>query len=75
MLDAPVSGGVLGAETGTLTFMVGGSEEAYLAAKPLFFSMGKNIIYCGGAGNGSLSLSPLISLLNNLGIAFDKGRP
>ncbi|CAK9141182.1 unnamed protein product [Ilex paraguariensis] len=64
MLDAPVSGGVLGAETGTLTFMVGGSEEAYLAAKPLFFSMGKNIIYCGGAGNGSVA-----KICNNLAMA------
>ncbi|XP_041024286.1 probable 3-hydroxyisobutyrate dehydrogenase, mitochondrial isoform X4 [Juglans microcarpa x Juglans regia] len=53
MLDAPVSGGVLAAEAGTLSFMVGGSEEAYLAAKPLLLSMGKNTIYCGKAGNGS----------------------
>ncbi|XP_035544040.1 probable 3-hydroxyisobutyrate dehydrogenase, mitochondrial isoform X3 [Juglans regia] len=53
MLDAPVSGGVLAAEAGTLAFMVGGSEEAYLAAKPLLLSMGKNTIYCGKAGNGS----------------------
>ncbi|XP_075666784.1 putative 3-hydroxyisobutyrate dehydrogenase, mitochondrial [Castanea sativa] len=55
MLDAPVSGGVLAAEAGTLTFMVGGSEEAFLAAKPLFLLMGKNTIYCGKAGNGSVS--------------------
>lgn len=34
---------------------VGGSEKAYLAAKPLFLSMGKNTIYCGEAGNGSVS--------------------
>ena len=34
---------------------VGGSEEAYLAAKPLFLSMGKNTVYCGGAGNGSVN--------------------
>ncbi|KAG2689463.1 hypothetical protein I3760_09G139400 [Carya illinoinensis] len=54
MLDAPVSGGVLAAEAGTLAFMVGGSEEAYLAAKPLLLSMGKNTIYCGKAGNGSV---------------------
>ncbi|XP_062012599.1 probable 3-hydroxyisobutyrate dehydrogenase, mitochondrial isoform X2 [Rosa rugosa] len=56
LLDAPVSGGVLAAEAGTLTFMVGGSEEAYMAAEPLFLSMGKNTVYCGGAGNGSCSL-------------------
>ncbi|KAI6678520.1 hypothetical protein NL676_039316 [Syzygium grande] len=52
MLDAPVSGGVLAAEAGSLTFMVGGSEEAYLAAKLLLLSMGKSTIYCGGVGNG-----------------------
>ncbi|KAB5521941.1 hypothetical protein DKX38_026260 [Salix brachista] len=115
MLDAPVSGGVLAAEAGTLTFMVwfliflripfhflflswfhkfslelvgfkaarletrdpilgerqkiffiqvGGSEDAYLAAKPLFLSMGKNAIYCGGAGTGSAA-----KICNNLAMA------
>ncbi|KAL0442440.1 UNVERIFIED_CONTAM: LRR receptor-like serine/threonine-protein kinase GHR1 [Sesamum latifolium] len=64
MLDAPVSGGVLSAETGSLTFMVGGSEEAYRSAKPLFLSMGKNIIYCGGPGNGSSA-----KICNNLAMA------
>ncbi|KAG6790840.1 hypothetical protein POTOM_007009 [Populus tomentosa] len=64
MLDAPVSGGVLAAEAGTLTFMVGGSEDAYLAAKPLFLSMGKNAIYCGGAGTGSAA-----KICNNLALA------
>ncbi|KAL5577405.1 hypothetical protein UlMin_019104 [Ulmus minor] len=65
MLDAPVSGGVLAAESGTLTFMVGGSEEAYLAAKPLFLAMGKNTVYCGGAGNGSAA-----KICNNLTMAI-----
>ncbi|KAH9796042.1 putative 3-hydroxyisobutyrate dehydrogenase [Citrus sinensis] len=64
MLDAPVSGGVLAAEAGTLTFMVGGSEDAYQAAKPLFLSMGKNTIYCGGAGNGAAA-----KICNNLTMA------
>ncbi|KAG6642466.1 probable 3-hydroxyisobutyrate dehydrogenase, mitochondrial isoform X1 [Carya illinoinensis] len=64
MLDAPVSGGVLAAEAGTLAFMVGGSEEAYLAAKPLLLSMGKNTIYCGKAGNGSAA-----KICNNLAMA------
>ncbi|KAG1331842.1 3-hydroxyisobutyrate dehydrogenase [Cocos nucifera] len=54
MLDAPVSGGVPAAQAGTLTFMVGGLEEAYLAAKPLLLSMGKQTIYCGGSGNGAI---------------------
>ena len=41
-LDAPVSGGVGGAENGTLTFMVGGTEDAYQIMLPLFEVMGKN---------------------------------
>ncbi|KAK9267348.1 hypothetical protein L1049_009772 [Liquidambar formosana] len=64
MLDAPVSGGILAAEAGTLTFMVGGSEDIYLASKPLFLSMGKNTIYCGGSGNGSAA-----KICNNLAMA------
>ena len=52
MLDAPVSGGVGGAEAATLTFMVGGSEAGFSAAEPYLAQMGKNIIHAGGAGNG-----------------------
>jgi len=52
MVDAPVSGGVGGAEAGTLTFMVGGSEAAFAQAEPYLAVMGKNIIHAGGAGNG-----------------------
>ena len=52
MLDAPVSGGVGGAEAGTLTFMVGGPEDAFADAKPLFDIMGKTVVHAGGAGNG-----------------------
>ena len=52
MLDAPVSGGVVGAEAGTLTFMVGGSTEAFQRAQPILNCMGKNIIHAGNAGNG-----------------------
>ncbi|CAD5169367.1 unnamed protein product [Musa acuminata subsp. malaccensis] len=74
MLDAPVSGGVPAAEAGTLTFMIGGMEEAYLAAKPLFLSMGKNTIYCGGTGNGVVSLLLCLNyaakLCNNLALAI-----
>ena len=51
-LDAPVSGGVGGATAGTLTFMCGGSAEAFAAAKPLLETMGKRIVHCGGAGAG-----------------------
>jgi 3-hydroxyisobutyrate dehydrogenase len=52
MLDAPVSGGVGGAEAGTLTFMVGGPEAAFARGKPLFEVMGRTIVHAGGAGNG-----------------------
>ena len=52
MVDAPVSGGVGGAEAGTLTFMVGGTPEAYEAAKPFLELMGKTVVHAGGAGNG-----------------------
>jgi 2-hydroxy-3-oxopropionate reductase len=51
-LDAPVSGGDVGAKNATLTIMVGGSEEAFARAKPLFELMGKNITLVGGNGDG-----------------------
>jgi len=51
-LDAPVSGGVGGASAGTLTFMCGGSDEAFARAKPILEAMGKRIVHCGGAGAG-----------------------
>lgn len=51
-LDAPVSGGVGGAQGGTLTFMVGGSEAAFMKAKPLFDIMGQKAVHCGTSGNG-----------------------
>jgi len=52
MLDAPVSGGVGGAEAGTLTFMVGGSDAAFGRARPILDVMGGNIFHAGGPGNG-----------------------
>jgi 3-hydroxyisobutyrate dehydrogenase len=51
-VDAPVSGGVGGAKAGTLTFMCGGSEEAFAAARPILEQMGKRIVHCGDAGAG-----------------------
>ena len=51
-LDAPVSGGVGGASAGTLTFMCGGSDEAFAKAKPILEAMGKRIVHCGGPGAG-----------------------
>jgi 3-hydroxyisobutyrate dehydrogenase len=52
MLDAPVSGGVGGATAGTLTFMVGGSVQAFTRAESILQCMGKTIVHAGGAGNG-----------------------
>ena len=52
MLDAPVSGGVGGASAGTLTFMVGGSAQAFTRAQSILEKMGKAIVHAGGAGNG-----------------------
>ncbi|MGE0034174.1 MAG: 3-hydroxyisobutyrate dehydrogenase [Xanthobacteraceae bacterium] len=52
MVDAPVSGGVTGAQAATLTFMVGGPETAFARALPLLEAMGKTIVHAGGAGNG-----------------------
>ena len=51
-LDAPVSGGTGGATAGTLTFMVGGEDQAFARAKPVLEKMGKNIFHAGGGGNG-----------------------
>ncbi len=51
-LDAPVSGGVGGASAGTLTFMVGGTSEAFETAAPLFEAMGQKSVHCGPSGNG-----------------------
>jgi 3-hydroxyisobutyrate dehydrogenase len=52
MLDAPVSGGVAGAEGGTLTFMVGGSADAFEKGRPYFEVMGRTVVHAGGPGNG-----------------------
>ena len=51
-LDAPVSGGIGGADAGTLTFMVGGPDAAFAAAVPLLDIMGQKTVHCGPAGNG-----------------------
>lgn len=51
-LDAPVSGGIGGATAGTLTFMVGGTEEAFKKVTPLLDIMGQRIVHCGDGGAG-----------------------
>ncbi|WP_339062241.1 NAD(P)-dependent oxidoreductase [Tepidibacillus marianensis] len=60
-LDAPISGGPMGAEAGTLTIMVGGDKEVYEKAYSVFKAMGKTILYMGKTGNGSVA-----KLINNM---------
>jgi 3-hydroxyisobutyrate dehydrogenase len=52
MVDAPVSGGVAGAEAATLTFMVGGPDAAFAKARPVLERMGRAVVHAGGPGNG-----------------------
>jgi 3-hydroxyisobutyrate dehydrogenase len=52
LVDAPVSGGTMGAAAGTLTFMVGGTTEAFERAQPILAKMGRKIVHCGEAGAG-----------------------
>lgn len=54
-LDAPVSGGEAGAKAGTLSIMVGGEEEAFRRAMPVFQTLGKNILLVGGPGAGQVT--------------------
>ncbi|WP_411890494.1 3-hydroxyisobutyrate dehydrogenase [Yoonia sp. SDW83-1] len=51
-IDAPVSGGIGGAQAGTLTFMAGGPDAAFATVKPLFDIMGQKAVHCGASGNG-----------------------
>lgn len=60
-LDAPVSGGISGAMAGTLTFMVGGSANAFAQAEPLFQIMGGKVVHCGAAGDGQA-----VKICNNM---------
>ncbi|MEO0635638.1 MAG: 3-hydroxyisobutyrate dehydrogenase [Pseudomonadota bacterium] len=77
-LDAPVSGGAGGATAGTLTFMVGGEEQAFRRAEPLFQIMGSKAVHCGGPAAGQS-----VKIVNNMllsttmagtGEAFNLGR-
>ena len=54
LLDAPVSGGVIGARTGLLAIMVGGDEGIYQQVKPILDDFGDNVVYCGEIGAGSI---------------------
>lgn len=61
MLDAPVAGGVTGAEAGTLSVMIGGDREAFERVKPVLSAFGARLFYCGPSGNGAIT-----KLCNNL---------
>ncbi|MBL3574921.1 3-hydroxyisobutyrate dehydrogenase [Rhodovulum sulfidophilum] len=85
-VDAPVSGGVGGATAGTLTFMVGGSDEAFAKVRPLFDIMGQKAVHCGPSGNGQaakicnnmilgvtmIATCEAFALADKLGLARDK---
>lgn len=66
MLDAPVSGGTTGAQAGTLTFMVGGSEDAFARGQAILQGMGKNIFHAGGPGAGQA-----VKICNNMMLAIN----
>jgi 3-hydroxyisobutyrate dehydrogenase len=70
MLDAPVSGGVVGADAATLTFMCGGDKAVFEKARPLLQGMGKNIVYCGGPGYGQVTkiCNNMVAAINTLAI-------
>jgi 3-hydroxyisobutyrate dehydrogenase len=63
-VDAPVSGGTGGAKGATLTFMCGGDDKAFAAAKPVLEKMGKKIVHCGGDGAGQA-----VKICNNMMLA------
>ena len=64
-IDAPVSGGTGGARGATLTFMAGGDDKAFAAAKPILEAMGKKIVHCGEAGAGQAA-----KICNNMILAI-----
>jgi 2-hydroxy-3-oxopropionate reductase len=70
-LDAPVSGGEVGAKAASLTIMVGGSDEAFARALPLLQAMGKNITHVGGSGDGQTTkvANQIIVALNIAAVA------
>jgi 3-hydroxyisobutyrate dehydrogenase len=71
MLDAPVSGGTVGAANGTLTFMVGGTEAAFARGLPILHAMGKNIFLAGGPGAGQAAkiCNNMMLSINMVGVA------
>ena len=82
-LDAPVTGSKTGAETGTLMFMIGGKEEVFEKARPVFEAMGKKLVYCGESTYGqrvkiALNLTQALvfqSYLEGIMLAVKNGVP
>jgi 3-hydroxyisobutyrate dehydrogenase len=69
-LEAPVTGGTIGAQNATLSILAGGSKEDFEQATPILQAMGKNITYCGpwGAGQGVKLCNQIMGALNLLGV-------
>jgi 3-hydroxyisobutyrate dehydrogenase-like beta-hydroxyacid dehydrogenase len=72
-LDAPVTGSTPGAESGNLTFMIGGDEVVFNRIRPLLDPMGKKIYFCGGAGMGLQAKLTQNLILSNILMAFNEG--
>ncbi|MBN9406635.1 MAG: 3-hydroxyisobutyrate dehydrogenase [Burkholderiales bacterium] len=70
-MDAPISGGMVGADDGTLTFMVGGAEADFEFVKPLTSAMGKHSVYCGDHGAGLIAkiCNNMLLCINQIGAA------
>src|SRR5215467_14033387 len=72
-LDAPVTGSTPGAESGNLTFMIGGDRAVFDRLRPLLDPMGKKIYYCGAAGMGLQAKLTQNLILSNILMAFNEG--
>jgi 3-hydroxyisobutyrate dehydrogenase len=71
LLDAPVSGGDVGAQNATLSIMVGGDASSFERVRPLLVQMGKTITYCGPSGSGQLTklVNQILVTINNLAVS------
>ena len=72
-LDAPVTGSTPGAESGNLTFMIGGDQAIFERIRPLLDPLGKKIYFCGGAGMGLQAKLTQNLVLSNILMAFNEG--
>jgi len=72
-LDAPITGSTPGAESGNLTFMIGGDRAAFDQIRPLLDPLGKKVYFCGGAGMGLQAKLTQNLILSNVLMAFNEG--